>query len=376
MRIRNAKAKGGIEFRNAMRRRMRAIKNPQKMYNFAEALMEQGEGALAGKARLDLAEMGYNHLGQPIKKVEGGAAAAAPAPARPRKKAVRERKPAKPVKAGKGVQKGKQGAKHPMEAINTNIDLLKKATSDFDANVKSVKQMGFGQEGIGKAFTVKLADGSRGVYKPHNGTGLQRYAERGHPVRRTISHRIPEAAREMVAFEISNNAGFDVVPYIEKVNFNKVQGRYKGEGHVMAWVNGKEACDVGHTAVSRDVREDHPDLHRIAALDFITCNTDRHARNYMKGNDGRYYAIDNGLAVCKDQKTSEYRSSPHGQLDGHRIPREVRDEIKSIDAKEVAKKMKAQGFPKIDIDGTAARIKYLQGRTSWDGPRDDMRRVR
>jgi len=372
MRIRNAKAKyRGPDYEKAMRRRMNAIKNPQKMYNFADALADVGDLGLSMEATKRLKEMGYDEQGNPIKRGDG-APAAAPAPVRREPKPARE----KPAKAGKGVERGKAGVKNPMKAVNTNIDMLQAATKDFKANVKSVKQMGMGQQGIGRTFKVKLADGSKAIYKPTNGTGLQRYYDRGHPVRRTITHKIPEGSREMVAFAISNSAGFDVVPHIEKVDFKDVEGSYKGKGHAMAWVNGEEVCNIGHQTFSNDVRADHPDLHRIAALDFMTCNTDRHARNYMKGDDGRYYAIDNGLAVCEDQKTSEYRSSPHGHLEGHRIPREVRDEIQAIDTDKIAKRMKEEGFPQTDIDGTISRITYLKGKTTWESPRNDMFRVK
>lgn len=379
MRIRNAKAKGAGKFAEAMRRRMKAIKDPQKMYNFAEALHREGALHLAQNARGKLRSMGYDERGKPVKKAEGGAPApvAAPTPARkPERPAPKARaKEEKPGKVGAGVQRGKSGSKHAMNAVNTNIDLLEAANAAFKKNVQEIKRLG-GKEGIGKTFRMTLADGSKALYKPTNGTGLQKYAERGHNVRRTVDPRIPERSRERMSYVISNAAGFDVVPFIGRVDYRDVPGEYRGDGHVMAWVNGKEACDIGHSKYRSEIAADHPDLHRIAALDFITCNTDRHTRNFMKGEDGRWYAIDNGLAFCKDQKTDEYRSRPHGSLDGHSIPREVQAEIKAIEPALVRREMEAEGFPEIDIKGTLDRLEYLQGITKWEAPYVDMGRVK
>ena len=373
-----ADAKGDREKFNAkIRRRIKAIGKADKLRNFAVELAGQGYGGLAREAADKLHEMGYGLDGYPIKKGEGGAPAPARAPSPPPKppeapKVREERKPA--PGAGKGLERGRAGAKHKMSAVNTNLDLLDGANEDFSKNVRQIKRLG-GREGIGKTFKMTLADGSRAIYKPKNGTGLQRYHDQGAAVRRTIKAAIPEMARERAAFVISNAAGFDVIPYVGRVNYKDVPGNYKGDGHVMAWVEGKAAFEVTPHEMREEYRSDNPDLHRIAAMDFITCNTDRHAGNFMRGRDGRWYGIDNGLAFCTDQKTSEYRSTPHGHLEGHSIPKEVQEEIKSIDTDLVRREMKAEGFPEIDIQGTIDRIKYLKGRTKWSYTYEDMGRV-
>jgi len=369
------------KFEAKIRRRIKAIGKADKLRNFAVQLAGQGYSNLAREAATKLHEMGYDLDGNAIKPQAPGGAAPAPAAAPARREPARRApkappaKEEKPGKVGAGLQRAQAGSKHPMKALNTNIDLLDAANKDFKKNVPEIKRLG-GREGIGKTFKMKLADGSRAIFKPTNGTGLQRYAERGARVRRTIDHKIPERARERAAYVISNAAGFDVVPYVSRVDYKDVEGPYKGDGHVMGWIDGKAAFEVGGSEMRRDYGNNHPDLHRIAALDFISCNTDRHGGNYMKGKDGRWYAIDNGLAFCNDQKTGEYRSSPHGHLSGRSIPQEVQEEIKSIDPKVIRREMENEGFPEIDIKGTLDRLSYLQGKTKWEDPYTEMGRVK
>jgi len=488
MRIQNARLKeaaGRGDFRAEMRRRIKAIRDPVKMRNFANELFAQNEVGLAGEARARLREMGFDAKGNAA--VEPAARPAEPRrpeppprePARPPARPVGEPPPVPrsdflaprggrlgrvpgsagfpsvphrsagypeavqswidiagargprldrmvreelrsvmspeplfylcgelerrglddlaefgyqellyvkghdregfPVqweidppeglgpisKPARGSEPWKVGVKHRMGAVDSNPEMVALAGSDFRAAVERVRTLGSG--GVGETHKVTFRDGTKAVYKPSRGTGLDKFKT----IKTGIEPSVPERNREMAAYKISESAGFDVVPRVEFVDYKVGSG---GGGHTMAWVEGHNAIEKKMTLV-QDAQRGHPDIHRIAALDFISANTDRHSNNFMKGVDGRYYAIDNGLAFCTDMNTEGYLSNPHGWLAGKVIPVEVRAEIASIQPETVRSVMEGMGFSKVDVAGSLARLEHLKGMDVWSSPREDLRRA-
>jgi len=268
------------------------------------------------------------------------AAPAAPRPRRPRAKpaAVPAPKAAKP-------------SKNPQGAIKTSPEMMARAASERGL-IKQIKRLG--QQGVGRTYVAGFADGTKAVYKPKRQTGLEVYGKRGNPIRETIKAEIPEVSREIAAFTISRAAGFDVVPHVEPVDYGE------GEGHAQAWVEGTTVYEMGFDDFRDDAKAGHPDLHRLAALDVIIGNTDRHVANFMKGKDGRYYAIDNGLAFPEDTRSHEFRSTPYHNLEGRKIPPEVVEEIRSLDEADIRAVMKDQRFPEIDVNGAVARARAVK----------------
>jgi hypothetical protein len=185
----------------------------------------------------------------------------------------------------------------------------------------------------------------------------------------TLDKSIPESRRERAAYELSSALGFNIVPQVEFVDYGE------GEGHVQAYVEGIDCgTDIGDAQFDEDVLKSHPDIHRIAALDMILGNTDRHFNNLRYGGDGRYYAIDNGLMIPNNSHHREFNSEVMAELmrlgtDKHKkhavIPEEVRQEIQALDPKKLAEIMDKQGFPDVDIKGAQARLEALKGLEAW-----------
>lgn len=341
-------------------RRVNAIGDPQKLKNFADALEDENYHSIAREARDKLRRMGWEADGKPVRAAAAAPAVApapppAPAPRAAREPAVKlDRKPADPPRVAQ-------------PAVYAKPEMLQKAAADPKANIVSHKHLVGG--GVGETHKVKFPDGTAAAWKPTRGTGLEtrRY---GNPedgmnsMRPRLNAAIPECERELASYKMSEAMGMGIVPYVQLATADIGSG---GPGHMMAWVDGKEACELGRTP-ERDARNDHPDMHRMAALDFITANTDRHYRNYMKGNDGRYYAIDNGLAFPKNSH-NRYLSEPQGYLMGRPILDSVKKEVEKLTPDKITEIMREGGFKEEDINGAIGRRNYLLNERTW-GPTD------
>jgi hypothetical protein len=365
--------------REKLLRRINSVEIPQKLKNFADALADRGHPNLARFAREKLLKKGWNADGSPV-------GAVAPAPARPilHPRAqprpgpfavFHEPAPAPPPPPAPGPQwpgavidPKQQGAVYTKpETIHAAANLKKDSIEDFLAGHKEI----IGQ-GIGETHKIKFKDGTAAVWKPGKGAGLEkartrdpeRKAKGENEVRSSLNATIPECERDLASYKLSEAMEMGIVPYVELADIGLGSG---GRGHMMAWVEGKEARAV-HGQYKEDARNDHPDLHRIAALDFITGQTDRHDKNFMRGNDGRYYAIDSGLAFPKDSQVYPYISSPHERLAGHTIPPDVKKEIANLTPAKIRTIMEKGGFKDEDIEGSIARHAVLLTKDTWTKP--------
>jgi hypothetical protein len=95
------------------------------------------------------------------------------------------------------------------------------------------------------------------------------------------------AAREVAAYEVSQAAGWEVVPP------TVLRDGPFGRGMVQLWVEADEASDPSLLPESDD-----PALRRIALLDAVLNNADRKGGHLLPLPDGRIMAIDNGLCFA------------------------------------------------------------------------------
>lgn len=245
--------------------------------------------------------------------------------------------------------------KNPQKDVKGNPGMMKAAHQDRSLIVAN-KKISTERES-GETHKVEFKDGSAAIYKPAAGAGLAKIAGIRHSIKE--NKNIAEKYRDLAAYKISEAAGFNIVPHVELVDY-KIGT--PGGGHAMAWIEGK--------ARPADWREDahsgHPDMHRMAALDWITGNTDRHPGNMMQGKSGRYYAIDNGLAFPDDTDPREYRSHPHKEVTGQKIPQEVKNEIRALKPEHIAAAMKESGFSDRDIKAVQARHAVLAKLDTWE----------
>lgn len=275
---------------------------------------------------------------------------------------------------------GSKPLNHPQKSVQGNVStMLAASTSSFHDYHQYVAKERYLGGGEGESWKIEFKDGSKAVYKPTMGSVIQKKIVNVHAEDFTsIDASIPESTREIAAFQLSRAAGFDVVPPVAKVEFSPMDlsqeaARHyasQGGGHAQAWVDGEEA-DANTDRLLRHSMENHPDLHRIAALDFITGILDRHEGNFMYGKDGRYYAIDSGLAFCRDQEMGLYNSAPHRELHNAEIPEEVKKEINSISKETLTKIMKDAGFKEPDIMGANVRLEVLKKTKKW-GKEEEM----
>ncbi len=99
--------------------------------------------------------------------------------------------------------------------------------------------------------------------------------------------------REIAAFELSRTLGWNLIP--PTVNRD---GPF-GEGSVQLYV----PTDYDeHYFTLREEPAHHPWFQRLCAFDFIINSTDRKGGHILLGDDGRLYAIDNGLAFHDEFK--------------------------------------------------------------------------
>jgi hypothetical protein len=274
--------------------------------------------------------------------------------------------------------------KNPQKDVVTPAGAMRAADVDRSL-ISELKSLNIGGGGVSGSYIAKFKDGSRCVYKPDS-EGLLT-TDPG--IRESLDSNIKESRRELVAFAISDAAGFNIVPPVDVVTyadhdpnaqwFNKLlhlnlRGK-GGEGGSQAWVNGKSFTrdtpkegELSTSVFEADAQKDHPDIHRLAALDCLVLNTDRHAANFMKGNtDGRYYAVDNGLILpsAKGAGRDSFKSAPLRELAGHKIPSEVKAEIQRLTPEHLRKAMVASGFPEADIKAIVARHEYIKTLEVW-----------
>jgi len=285
---------------------------------------------------------------------------------------------------------GAAGAlKNPQKDVVTPPGAMRAADVDRSLIVE-LKSLNIGGGGVSGSYIAKFKDGSRCVYKPDS-EGLLT-TDPG--IRDSLDSNIKESRRELVAFAISDAAGFNIVPPVDVVTytnhdpnatwFNKLLHRdlrgKGGEGGSQAWVNGKSFTrdtpkegELSTSVFEADAKKDHPDIHRLAALDCLVLNTDRHAANFMKGNtDGRYYAVDNGLILpsAKGAGRDSFKSAPLRELAGHKIPAEVKAELQRLTPEHLRKAMVASGFPEADIKAIIASHEYIKTLDTWPHLRD------
>jgi len=261
----------------------------------------------------------------------------------------RRKKAAEAKPKGRG-KKAAEPAAGRQAAVKTDPEVMRQAVRD----PSKIALMGYSeQQGSSTTYRVTFADGTSAAYKPRETTILGGQEQGLGLGRHTIDAEIPESAREIATYSLSREMGMDIVPHVEEVDYGQ------GPGHAMAWVDGREGGALPPLEWQQDLKADHPDIHRMAALDFVTGITDRHEHNFVKGEDGRYYLIDSGLAFPRDSEYGEFMSFPMISLEGRYMPDEVKQEVLSTSPETVREVMTEAGFREEDARGAQARLETL-----------------
>ena len=148
-----------------------------------------------------------------------------------------------------------------------------------------VSRMGKGQIGANESILISFEDGSEAIFKPND-----EEMEYG------------SANSEVLAYELSQDLGWDIVPETVPYEFEEKSGS------LQRWVpNSRTWQETGKSW------EDTSDTKRFAqmkVLDALLGNTDRHPGNVLEDKSGKVWAIDNGGAFGQKwkQETGRYIS--------------------------------------------------------------------
>lgn len=140
--------------------------------------------------------------------------------------------------------------------------------------------------GGGVNETKILKDGTKCVWKPAYGEceGLRGSIETGHFFK-----------REVAAFEIDRIIGTDLVPPTAVREYNGFYGSIQEFKHGFMSYQSKRADKI-----TTEYKQ------RLALLDFLIANTDRHSGNFLVSHSGEITAIDNGCTFPSKDDFSIY----------------------------------------------------------------------
>ena len=123
--------------------------------------------------------------------------------------------------------------------------------------------------------------------------------------------------REVAAYELSEALGWGIVP--ETVLRHEAP---MGEGSLQRFV----PADFEHhyfTLYEDDDERWHDELRRVCVFDLLANNTDRKSGHCLLGEDGKIYAIDNGLSFHAEFKLR----TVIWEFGGEDIPRPLIDDV-------------------------------------------------
>ncbi len=161
---------------------------------------------------------------------------------------------------------------------------LEAALGDPGASVVSCTPLS--GDHVNKVFTVTLSNGAVGIFKPANGEEPRRWRQNCDPGR--------QGSREKAAYLVDKAMGHlgRIPPTVDAVIPDL------GEGTLMYFIpkaeTAKSAGDFARCRIEGDFNNPH--YRRLAILDNVIGNLDRHARNWMITEDGGVVPIDHGLS--------------------------------------------------------------------------------
>lgn len=194
---------------------------------------------------------------------------------------------------------------------------------------------------VNDAYDVAFTDGTHGVYKPNV------------PENEFVQGRstIPEnqlAAREVAASRLDEDLGFGLVPTTARWD-----GPH-GAGSMQEFV---ENASPGRPASAYPAAESE----RMAVLDYISGNTDRHMGNYLTGPDGRLVAIDHGYSF-PEWNGEPLRSDFVTQQMNRPLGADTMARIQDTDPAALAERLRGTGLSEQALSGAMDRFNEIRSR--------------
>ena len=195
---------------------------------------------------------------------------------------------------------------------------------------------------INEAFKVDFADGTHGAYKPQSGEYTK------------ARDAVPDGScgqREVATSRLDDMLEFDKVPTTTAWSDN---GEH-GPGSLQEWAE--------HTGPGLPVQEySQADQQRMAVLDYVGANSDRHDENYLTRNPGDNpspVAIDHGYCF-PESPTDPIRSDFVAAQLGHDLEPDVLEQVRAVDPNEAREMLSASGMNPSAVEGAVDRLEEVQ----------------
>jgi len=201
--------------------------------------------------------------------------------------------------------------------------------------------------GINVSYELDLKGPGKALFKPKSGEAACR------PSITPGTYLL----REALAFRLDRMFGFNLVPVTV---IRKVDGE---DGSAQTWVN------IDRWYIHQYTKLDQA---RMAVLDYVMGNTDRHAFNWRTQVDGRPAAVDNGLSLPRNA-SYPIRSKWVVQMLKTELPERVQTEVTQANPDTALRYLEEMGIEAVAADGFSRRLDELRSNglilgTEWAGP--------
>lgn len=210
-------------------------------------------------------------------------------------------------------------------------------------------------ENINRVYLVTCEDGTKAIYKPISGElpvneykKLDPLHPDNEPARRIEA--LPPGgfpSREVAMGRLDEELGFRLVPTTIKWDGPE------GPGSLQRFaVNADDSLPVeAYTKV---------DQQRMAVLDYVSGNTDRHPGNHLTGEDTRPVAIDGGSSFPETDDIGLRSGFVAAHFDRH-LESEVLQQVQSVDPQHLAEVLRASGLDDKAVSRAVHRLREIQG---------------
>ena len=132
-------------------------------------------------------------------------------------------------------------------------------------------------------------------------------------------------SREWLAYQIDKALQLDVVPA------TVVRTGPEGRGSFQDWRVSASLKEKPWVKMTREDEQFRGEMAKIALLDLVAENSDRHCSNFVQTPDGKLVAIDNGLIAPKPLSGIDHvRSFPLWSLEGQEIPAPLVESVERL----------------------------------------------
>ena len=246
----------------------------------------------------------------------------------------------------------------PFAHVMTDMNLTAEQQDFLHRNLVDRQPLKAGEKGQNSAFESRFEGGKVGIEKPQSGED---------PDLRSESSYGPMWRNELGAYAVDRAANLGVVPMTAPIT------GIDGPGSIQQYV-GSPMDSRGVDAYSQI------DQQKMAILDYIQGNGDRHGANWKSqdllpgqaAGDGNVAAIDNGMSFPNDSAEAMLRSDFVTNMLDKAIDPALLDSVRTIDEGALVQQLQHLELSPESIQGTMDRLHEIQTNgmitgESWKG---------